>query len=212
MVSATAFLSSQLRGGTTAPSTSFLPNAGNFHIYTKDRIVCDRSQLFQTGDSSNNEEDNEFWAHWKETRKIEDLGLLVGDVFAIVLASQLMGLLDAVNAPDFARNGGWSQPLPSVPSTLGVLVERISTLSVIWIFSALSEEDSFSFAAVENEKNAVLMALSIAVNFAALRFLLGGAVAFSTHTDFNIGIQLRDCYFVVLLLPAFRYFYSQYVR
>jgi hypothetical protein len=207
------FLSSSLRPGGKVPNNSFLPATGNFRVASKGKIPRDRSsRLFQTGNSPDNDGEDEFWANWIETRKVEDLGLLVGDIVAIVLASQLMGLLDVVNDPDFARNGGWFQPVPGVPSTLGVLIERISTLSLVWILSALSEENSFSYTAVESEKISILIAFIIVFNFVALRLLLGWTLAFATNADFNFGILLRDCYFVALLLPGFRFLYSQYVR
>jgi hypothetical protein len=210
---ASGFLSSSLRPGGKVPNNSFLPATGNFRVASMGKVVRHRSsRLFQTDNSPDNDGEDEFWANWIETRKVEDLGLLVGDIVAIFLASQLMGLLDVVNDPDFVRNGGWFQPIPAVPSTLGVLIERISTLSLVWILSALSEENSFSYTAVESEKASILMAFSIVVNFVALRLLLGWTLAFATNADFNFGILLRDCYFVTLLLPGFRFLYSQYVR
>jgi hypothetical protein len=208
------FLSSSLRPGGKVPNNSLLPATGSFRAASKGNNPSrHRSfRLFQTDNSPDDDGEDESWANWIETRKVEDLGLLVGDIVAIVLASQLMGLLDVFNDPEFVRNGGWFQPIPAVPSTLGVLIERISTLSLVWILSALSEENSFSYTAVESEKTSILMALSIVVNFIALRLLLGWTLAFATNADFNFGILLRDCYFVALLLPGFRFLYSQYVR
>eukprot|EP00980_Cylindrotheca_fusiformis_P028979 scaffold22681_cov146-Cylindrotheca_fusiformis.AAC.11 len=190
-----------------APAALVLPGKTKYR-----RVNHQAYRSIQRGKSSDADEKDDFFPKWMETRHIEDLGLLVGDLFAIVLASQLMGLLDVLNDPSFVKNGGWLQPVPTIPTTLGVLVERICTLSVIWIISAMSEEKSFSYSAVENEKTSILMALSIALNFVALRLLVGWILSLATSLDFNIGIQLRDCYFVVLLVPTFRYFYCQYVR
>ncbi|CAJ1942868.1 unnamed protein product [Cylindrotheca closterium] len=156
---------------------------------------------------------------WIESRQIDDYGLILGDILTIILASQLMGLLDALNAPDFAQQGGWFQPIPSVPSTLGTLVERISTLSLVWLLSAFSEEESYTFDAIENEKSSIFVALTIAVNFVALRCILAvvlAATSGGSTFDGNIFdskqlvLVLRDCYFVVLGLPTFRFIYTKY--
>ncbi|KAL3939964.1 MAG: hypothetical protein SGARI_001171, partial [Bacillariaceae sp.] len=50
--------------------------------------------------------------------------LILPDAFAILLACQLTGLLDVVNDPQFTQAGGWLQPIPAVPPTLGILVQR----------------------------------------------------------------------------------------
>lgn len=156
---------------------------------------------------------------WIERRQIDDYGLIVGDIFAVIIASQLMGLLDVLNDPEFSRQGGWLQPIPAVPSTLGTLVERISTLSLLWLAAAFSEEESYSFTAIEDEKSSILVALTIAVNFVALRCILEVILGFATGSNFDgdilenarLGLALRDCYFVVLGLPAFRFLYTKYL-
>eukprot|EP00537_Pseudo-nitzschia_pungens_P012557 CAMPEP_0172387238 /NCGR_PEP_ID=MMETSP1061-20121228/4576_1 /TAXON_ID=37318 /ORGANISM="Pseudo-nitzschia pungens, Strain cf. pungens" /LENGTH=249 /DNA_ID=CAMNT_0013116817 /DNA_START=197 /DNA_END=943 /DNA_ORIENTATION=- len=69
-----------------------------------------------------------------ETEKalLSDPGLWAADFLALMLAAQLIGLSKIVNNPEFVRNGGWFQPIPAVPSTLGDLVERISSFGVSW--------------------------------------------------------------------------------
>jgi hypothetical protein len=190
-------------------STRFYQCSSRFQYATTTRLVL-RERDDDDSIENLKDEDKSFWRNWLETRQIEDPRLLVGDVFSIVIASQLMGLLDALNNPEFARNGGWFQPIPELPSTLGILVERISTLSLVWILAALSEEDSFSSVSVENEKVSILMALTIVVDFVALRLLLGCTLGFTSHTDISFGPLLRDCYLVALMLPGFRFLYSQY--
>mmetsp|Transcript_3896 Transcript_3896/g.8945 ORF Transcript_3896/g.8945 Transcript_3896/m.8945 type:complete len:259 (-) Transcript_3896:1230-2006(-) len=155
---------------------------------------------------------------WIESR-VDDYGLVIGDLLSIILASQLMGLLDVLNNPEFGRQGGWLQPIPAVPSTLGTLVERISTLCLVWLIAAFSEEESYTFTATESEKSSILIALTVAVNFVALRCILAvvlGAIS-GNNFDGNIfenaqlGLVLRDCYFVVLALPTFRFLYTKYL-
>jgi hypothetical protein len=67
-----------------------------------------------------------------------DPGLWTSDFLAILLASQLIGLLDVVNSAEFIQNGGWFQPIPAVPSTLDDLVRRISSFAVLWAIASAS--------------------------------------------------------------------------
>jgi hypothetical protein len=148
---------------------------------------------------------------WKD--RIEDSGILVGDLFAIAIASQLIGLLDIVNDPEFVRSGGWFQPIPAVPSTLDVLAQRISTLSLTWILVALARKDSFSFdSIITSDEVAIKKALRIVLDFSFLRFFVALAMAYATHADLDFGGVLRECYFVALTVPGFRFLYGQYFR
>jgi hypothetical protein len=61
-----------------------------------------------------------------------DPGLWISDFMALLLASQLIGLLGVINNPEFIQNGGWFQPIPAIPSTLNDLVQRISTFAILW--------------------------------------------------------------------------------
>jgi hypothetical protein len=67
-----------------------------------------------------------------------DPGLWISDFLAVILASQLIGLLDIVNSPEFIQNGGWFQPIPAVPSTLDDLVQRISFFGITWAIASAS--------------------------------------------------------------------------
>ena len=67
-----------------------------------------------------------------------DPGLWISDFLAVILASQLIGLLDVVNNPTFIQNGGWFQPVLVAPTTLDDLVQRISSSAIIWAISSAS--------------------------------------------------------------------------
>jgi hypothetical protein len=83
---------------------------------------------------------------------LEQPGLLITDTLAIAIASQLMGLLDVLNDPIFWSKGGWFQPLPVIPSTLGILVERFATLTVTWIGVALLVSSSVPSSSSSTKK------------------------------------------------------------
>ena len=144
--------------------------------------------------------------------RIEDSGLLVGDIFAIAISSQLIGLLDVLNDPEFVRSGGWLQPIPTVPSTLNVLVERISTLSLTWLLVALARKDSYSSVSISTDNAAIKKALRIVLDFTLLRFIFAFALAYVTHTDLDFGSIIRECYFTALFVPGFRFLYGRYFR
>jgi hypothetical protein len=155
--------------------------------------------------------------------------LLLVDGFAIVLASQLMGLLDIVSDPDFINAGGWFQPIPAVPSTLGRLVERIASLGTLWILVVTvqdnilgrSREDSTNMRAREDESMVPVMDWQALGVFFVLR-LSGGFLLFSLGDNITISsfieatkddwivTSLRDCYLVGLISLSLRYLYRQY--
>ena len=111
-----------------------------------------RSQLLskKTGDEGDNDEmnnDNTDNTNKKsiaasslapDVSLLMDSGLWISDFLAVILASQLIGLLDVVNNPEFTQNGGWLQPIPAVPSTLDDLVQRISSFAIMWAISSAS--------------------------------------------------------------------------
>lgn len=155
--------------------------------------------------------------------------LLLVDGFAIVLASQLMGLLDIVNDPEFINAGGWFQPIPAVPSTLGRLVQRIASLGTLWILAVTvqdtnfgrSREDSTSSRAREDESMVPVMDWQALVIFFVLR-LFGGFLLFSLGDNIIVSsfiaatkdewivTSLWDCYLVGLISLSLRYLYRQY--
>jgi hypothetical protein len=145
---------------------------------------------------------------------IEEPGLLIADLFAIAIASELMGLLDVVNDPIFYLKGGWTQPLPVVPSTLDVLVGRFSLLSVIWILVGIFRKDAFVAESVETDKMAIQKTLRIWLDFCLLRFAVAVAIGYANNHGGDIQIEivaaLRQCYFVGLAIPAIRLLYGQY--
>lgn len=55
-----------------------------------------------------------------------DITILTADVFGVAVACQLLGLTDVLNDSSFWLNGGWFQPISAIPTSLSVLVHRIS--------------------------------------------------------------------------------------
>mmetsp|Transcript_29981 Transcript_29981/g.64212 ORF Transcript_29981/g.64212 Transcript_29981/m.64212 type:complete len:255 (+) Transcript_29981:34-798(+) len=161
---------------------------------------------------------------------LTDPGLWVTDLLALILASQLIGLLDVVNNPEFIQNGGWFQPIPAVPSTLDDLVQRISSFGITWgvasastVFFAKASTDANETegSADRNDTTAILNRnIQTLVLFAALQITANGI--FFGFVDNNNGFiadgtpavhlldVLRNCYYVGLSSFALRYLYGRY--
>ena len=143
---------------------------------------------------------------------LEDPGLLTCDLGAILIASQLMGLLDVVNDPEFSRSGGWLQPIPAAPSTLKALVDKITMLSILWFPLSTIRLPSFSSSSLDEsgEVGGIGKVVKTVALFSVFR--LGVAVAFSNFSAVNFDLfdVLRDCYLVGLATVTFRFLYRQY--
>ena len=144
---------------------------------------------------------------------IEDQGLLACDLFAILIASQLLGLLDVINDPEFSRNGGWLQPIPAMPSTLNALIEKTALLSLIWFPLSTIRIPSFT-TNPENasDSNGLDEALKTVTLFCVFRLGAAAAISSISSVDFDGFDVLRDCYLVGLATVSFRFLYSQYIR
>ena len=178
-------------------------------------LIAKESRLFlQLNNNTSGTEESKSKSCFQDYTNIEEPGLLIADLFAIAIASQLMGLLDAVNDPIFDAKGGWTQVLPVIPSTLDVLVGRFSLLSVIWIIVGIFRKDAFVAESVETDKIAIQKALRIWVDFSLLRAAFAVAICYAnTHggdIEIEIVAALRQCYFVGLAMPAMRFLYGQY--
>lgn len=141
---------------------------------------------------------------------IQDSTLLVVDVISIALASQLLGLADTLNDPEFWQQGGWLQPISTTESTLPTLVQRDSILTICWLLAALTWK---GYNNKEDEStDEVQLILQIATSFCALRVALGFVVSMLGHADFGVWDSIRQCYFTIILVGSFRFLYSQYIR
>lgn len=133
---------------------------------------------------------------------LPDPEFVISDFFAILVASELMGILDDVNDPDFQ---GWFAPISGVPETLVELIVRFSFLSVIWFGSSVvTGKVKWS---QERRTGTIPGALQAGVVFCL------GRVAFEVALygqDPNLGVVIRDGYLVTLAATAFRFLYGQY--
>lgn len=146
-----------------------------------------RYHVLRTGLKAGNDNDDDWF----------DANLLKGDIVAIVIASQLVGLVDSLNDDLFWQHGGFSQPLPIVPHTLGTFVIRTSSGCICWIVSSFVR---FSQATIPSSAKTILIfvLLQLGLNF-----------AISHGLSFQPLSVLRDCYFVTTVVVAWRYVYKK---
>ena len=174
--------------------------------------------------SRKNPEDNNDEKKTISSFLLPDRGVYVADGLALVLASQLIGLLNIINNPEWIRKGGWFQPI-GVPKTLDELVIRISFFAVVWAISSVlvvvttttvstntndpnKNDDTSSTTTTTLLKNN----LQTLVVFGLLQLLGYGTVGSLTTTDSGIPWLeiLRNSYYVGLSTLGLRFLYGQY--
>lgn len=129
-----------------------------------------------------------------------DGGLLTGDLVAIVVACQLIGLIDVLTDDSFWANGGFAQPVPTMPTTLGMFVQRTSTGCICWILASLTGSNQSSVSNVSK----------IAGAFALVQLGLAfGVSQAGISSNFDPFLVARDCYYAVILVAGWRYFASR---
>ena len=136
---------------------------------------------------------------------IESTRLLLGDVVTILLTCQLLGLADAISVEGFE---GFLLPV-TMPTTLGTLVQRDATISLAWIAAAL-KNGSYLVASISDDEAIIKSVLETFVDYCILR--VGGALAlafFITHQPVDGAELLRQCWFTLLMLGAFRWLYAK---
>lgn len=141
---------------------------------------------------------------------VEDTSLLLFDLFSILLSSELIGLIDVLNDPNFFQSGGFSQSIfasfgPDAPSTLGILVQRVSILSISWVLSSIKNKRyTSSNVSYDNEKQNIRYLLITLIDYCLLRIFLGIILAYTLHTGINGVDILREIWFTSLTAIGFQ--------
>ena len=156
--------------------------------------------ITKTGADANDEAPS----FWSRMTYIESSRLLLGDLITILLTCQLLGLADAIGVEGLE---GFLLPI-TMPTTLGTLVQRDATISLAWILAALKNE-SYLVASISTDEALLKSVLETFVDYCILR--IGGALAlaFAMHQPVDGVELLRQCWFTLLMLGAFRYLYAK---
>lgn len=152
---------------------------------------------------------------------IPETRILAGDICTILMACQLLGLVDVFNRPEFWANGGFNQPIGLGPpdpitgaSTLVKLVQRDSVMSISWVLAAL-KNNGYDYAAIADNRSAVRATLAIFVDYCALLGLYTfGTVVWAKGGGGTGDVVefIRQAWFTILMMGGFRVTYSQFNR
>jgi hypothetical protein len=199
----------------TAPTTSAVATMATRQPLSRSAGRCSNTVLsFSAGGGKNETVTSSSLA--KNTPLLEDL---VG----MLIAFQLLGLVNAVNAPDFYRNGGWLQPpLSSIldedhgsSSTLASVAGRFALNAIVWILAAVSAPTELKTPYQnrrqdKNNNNDTLFSgseLGILLGwFCLLRVLAAFSIASVTQQEPPaFEMILQECYFVGLGIVTTRF-------
>lgn len=139
---------------------------------------------------------------------VPDESLLIADIFAIVLACQLLGLQDVLDNPTFWTNGGWLQPI-SFPHSLPTLVSRICINSVEWVAAGLLCRN---WGATKSSSDTVLSGLRVAGWFLCVRLSLDIAASAVHLYDWNLIEGIRSVYFIAVIVIGVRFLLNRLSR
>jgi hypothetical protein len=119
--------------------------------------------------------------------------LVYTDIFAILIACQLMGLLDVLNDSTFWMNGGWFQPIIIVStesSTLPIFLQRVASNTVCYVLI------TFIFVQENYEIGTALRSSESIIQPVSLVDYIGSTI---NHTDEFIE-TLRESYFMAITI------------
>jgi hypothetical protein len=139
--------------------------------------------------------------------------LLTVDIIGCLVSCELLGLADVMSDNQFWLDGGFAQPIPGVPITLGTLMQRDSVTSVAWILAALIKNGYSQSAVFSDDSSTLKCAATIWLDYCSIRIVLALlSSALLTHLPVD-GLDLvRQCWFTACVLLTFRYIFSKYSR
>jgi len=136
--------------------------------------------------------------------------ILAGDICSILIAGQLIGLVDVLQDSTFWDSGGFLQPISLHGiTTLRTIVKRDSILSICWILAAL-KNNGYCYGAIVDYNTAIKCTFSIFTDFCSLLIISAFIMALSTQTPVDGWEILREAWFTILMMCTFRTLYSQF--
>jgi hypothetical protein len=157
--------------GTTSPrSIGSRPSTGRDHNVKSTLWRSKRGHLIyakqdESSDSPNNNNNDNNNGSINYT-------ILAADLVGIVLACQLLGLVDVLTDRSFWAQGGWFQPIPAIPASLSVLVGRISE-NALAVAACSLVVGGYRSSAVASTERLQYIGLRTTILYALSRLLLG---------------------------------------
>jgi hypothetical protein len=134
---------------------------------------------------------------------IEDKRLLSLDVMSILVSNQLRGFTEVIENRSFWANGGFAQPIFSIPahSTLEAFVQRDCILTSLWLLVA------FAYGDYTNEEISAKSIGYIILTFCMLRLLVDVSLSSISSLDLDFIRSFQDMWYTIVLVLAFRFVY-----
>jgi hypothetical protein len=149
-------------------STGGRPSIGRDHNVKSTLWRSNRGHLIyakpdDSSESPNNNNDNNGSINYT---------ILAADLVGIVIACQLLGLVDVLTDRSFWVQGGWFQPIPVIPASFSVLVGRISE-NALAVTACSLVVGGYRSSAVASTERLQYIGLRTTILYALLRLLLG---------------------------------------
>jgi hypothetical protein len=135
--------------------------------------------------------------------RIEDKRLLSLDVMSILVSNQLRGFTEVIEDRSFWANGGFAQPIFSIPahSTLEAFVQRDCILTSLWLLVA------FAYGDYTNEEISAKIVGYIILTFCMLRLLVDVSLSSISSLDLDFIRSFQDMWYTIVIVLAFRFVY-----
>uniref|UniRef100_A0A7S1BGV6 Transmembrane protein 147 n=1 Tax=Corethron hystrix TaxID=216773 RepID=A0A7S1BGV6_9STRA len=113
---------------------------------------------------------------------IDDTFLLAGDVLVLFVSGLAVALSNVVSDPSFAASGGWTQPIPLIPLSLGSTINKVSVMGLAWIVAAI-KSNAYSASATSEFNIALKCVVSVWVDYCSIQVIITLGVAFLNHAS-----------------------------
>ena len=175
------------------------------HIFVEDAKTRSTSLFMST--NSTDSDDGDTGGYLSKFLIVEEPRLVVLDLVSILLVCQLLGFADAVTQQNFWSDGGFLQPI-SFPTSFGLLFHRYAEMGLAWIMASL-KNGGYRYASILDEETSVRYSLNTFTDYCILRVAGAIYVAFSLNLPVDGMEILRQVWFTVICLTAFRVFYAR---
>lgn len=140
---------------------------------------------------------------------IEEPRLLICDLLAILVTTQLVFLTHVLQQSSFWDNGGFIQAITfSSFSSLGDFMRTDSLLSLCWICSALYNR-GYGYAAFVDDLQSIKSSLQVFVDFCSLLIISKILFASLDKAPVDPYLVLTEAWFVIFVVGTFRFAYSR---
>lgn len=204
-------INSQTNWKNPRPSLHSSVNSNNkYLIHAPSRTFPSKSAALKSNNSNDEEEKIEDLSKRIDDRiNIEDPGLVACDLFAILVACEILGLSDVFLKDSFWSNGGFMQPVTfSSFSTIGMMVKRDSILSICWIAASIYRR-GYSYSCMVDDLPMIKNVFTIFTDFCSLLIVASLALAFSSHTMVDSIEVVREVWFTIVIVGTFRFAYRR---